>query len=132
MLTAGPYRPASAVQRGSFMFLSSCAGDPAMVERDPDVCGGVPLTPTVPVQPISYRSAFVLHVLSDCILLLQRCASVAARAERPAAPCLVDWRFARQLQRGSWASGSANDRAKPGCGMHTHAQATTRSFMVLR
>eukprot|EP00475_Leptophrys_vorax_P039792 TRINITY_DN724_c0_g1_i3.p1 TRINITY_DN724_c0_g1~~TRINITY_DN724_c0_g1_i3.p1 ORF type:complete len:665 (+),score=166.95 TRINITY_DN724_c0_g1_i3:1585-3579(+) len=59
----GPWRPASGVQRGSVQFLSRCAGDPALVERDPDVCGDYKsedLIPKIPSLPLSYGDAKVL------------------------------------------------------------------------
>jgi N-acetylated-alpha-linked acidic dipeptidase len=55
----GPWRPKSAIQRGSVDSGSVCVGDPGFLERDPDICGpvGHETLPKIPVLPISYKDA---------------------------------------------------------------------------
>lgn len=53
----GPWRPPSAVQRGSCLYLTICPGDPGKRER----CGDVDrIVPSIPVIPISYEDALPL------------------------------------------------------------------------
>lgn len=58
----GGWRPASAVQRGSVVFNSLCAGDPSRAAADrpvEEICGFSleELRPAIPVMPISYGDA---------------------------------------------------------------------------
>lgn len=54
----GPWRPESAVQRGSAQYLSLCAGDPFRLYLERSPCGtNVSYLPTKPVLPLSYGDA---------------------------------------------------------------------------
>lgn len=55
----GPWRPPSAVQRGSAQYLSICAGDPyrLYLNGSEHPCGNYSYVPTKPVLPLSYGDA---------------------------------------------------------------------------
>jgi N-acetylated-alpha-linked acidic dipeptidase len=54
---AGPARPSGGVQRGTYLYGQYCPGDPGP-ERVAKLCGNVTIMPRIPVQPISWQTAY--------------------------------------------------------------------------